>query len=438
MLTTEENDRLMQVGRGTPMGDLMRTSWLPVGITSDLEPGGAPLPVRLLGEELVLFRTIDGTIGLIGEHCPHRGASLLLARNLDCSLECIYHGWKIAPDGQVEDMPAEPERSKFKTRFRHDAYKVAETAGVVWAYLGDGEPPAVPSFEWSALPADHVLAARAVVRCNWSQALEGAIDSAHQTYLHDARSRIDRDRAHVERIAREGGDLTDGFDETGQVVRPWNDGAPRLQVESTPYGFRYAAIRKPMIYEDRFQNVRVSHFVAPVFVIIPGPAGWAQLLAHVPMDDEQTMFWHVRANLEAPYADDDRRVHLAAAGVTPGVDVDDRFYRRGTRENRWLQDRDEMRFGDRLSGIHGTVNEDHAVMESMGPRYDRTKEHLGTSDMAVIRFRKLMLEASRRSERGEPPLGDESPTDLRGIRGEDRTIRLDEPWQSVGLVGSRS
>lgn len=436
MLTAEENDRLMMVGPGSPMGELMRRYWLPVAVGAELEAGGAPQPVRLLGEDLVAFRSPDGTVGLMGEHCPHRGASLLLARNIDCALECIYHGWQIAPDGEIVDMPAEPERSTFKSRFRHDAYTAREAAGIVWAYLGAGDPPPFPGFEWADLPAEHVLAARAVVRCNWAQALEGGIDSAHQTYLHDARSRIARDRAHVERIAREGGSLTDGFDETGQVVRPWNDGRPRLAIETTPYGFRYAAIRKPMIQEDRFQNVRVSHFVAPIYVIIPGPAGWAQLLVHAPIDDDNAMFWHVRVNLDAPYDDADRQTHLEAAGIVPGVGLDDRFQRTGNRENRWLQDRDEMRFGDRLSGIHGTINEDHAVMESMGPRYDRSREHLGTSDMAVIRFRKVMLEATRRIEAGEPVegLGLTGPADLRALRGEDRTIPIDQPWQTVGLI----
>lgn len=438
MLTKAQNDRLMTVAAGTAMGDLMRRYWLPVGVAGDLEAGGAPQAVRMLGEDLVLFRSLDGEIGLMGEHCPHRGASLLLARNGDCSLTCIYHGWDIARDGEILDMPAEPERSKFKSRFRHDAYPVHETAGVIWAFMGEGEPPESPAFEWSDLPADHVLATRAVVRCNWAQALEGAIDSAHQTYLHDAHSRLERDRAHVERIERDGGELTDGFDETGQVVRPWNDGRPRLQIETTPYGFRYAAIRRPMIQADRLHNVRVTHFVAPIFAVIPGPEGWAQLLVHAPIDDEHTMFWHIRANLESSYTDEQRKIHAVAAGLVPGVDVNDQFERRGNRSNRWLQDREEMRFGDRMSGIVGTVNEDHAVMESMGPRYDRSHEHLGTSDMAVIRFRKVMLDAANKyGETGEV-LGQIEPVDLRQLRGEERTIPLEEPWQSVGRVAPSS
>lgn len=434
MLSVEENERLTKVGRGTPMGELMRQYWLAACASAELEAGGAPVRVRLLGEDLVAFRTGNGELGLVEEACPHRGASLSLARNLDCALECIYHGWQIAPDGQILNTPAEPEHSTYKTKFRHVAYTVRELGGVVWAFLGVGDPPPLPSYEWVDLPEGHALFLRAKARCNWAQALEGAIDSAHQTYLHDARSRIERDRAHVDRIAREGGVLTDGFDETGQIIRPWNDGRPRLQVENTPYGFRYAAIRKPMIQEDKFQNIRVSHFIAPVSVVIPGPEGWAQLLMHVPIDDDTTMFWHVRANLERPYNEDDERIHTQAAGLVPGVGIDEDFNRTASKENHWLQDRNEMRFGDRLSGMHGTINEDHAVQESMGARVDRTKEHLGTSDIAVNRFRRIMLGATRANEQGAEPVALDATTDLSQLRAVDRTVPLSETWQTIASL----
>jgi phthalate 4,5-dioxygenase oxygenase subunit len=431
MLSVEENERLTRVGAGTPMGELMRRYWLPAATSAELEAGGAPKRVRLLGERLVAFRTGNGEVGLVDEACPHRGTSLSLARNLECALECIYHGWQVAPDGRILNTPAEPAHSTYKGKFRHVAYQVREAGGVVWGFLGEGEAPPLPSYNWIGLPPGHALFLRAIARCNWAQALEGAIDSAHQTYLHDARSRIERDRAHVDRIAREGGDLTDGFDETGQIIRPWNDGRPRLQVENTAYGFRYAAIRKPMIQADRYQNIRVSHFVAPVSVVIPGPEGWSQLLVHVPMDDKTTMFWHVRANLSAPYTEADERIHMEAAGLVPGVGIDEDLNRTAARENHWLQDRNEMRFGDRLSGMRGTVNEDHAVQESMGPRVDRTKEHLGTSDVAVTRFRRVMLEATRVSESGGTPVGLANPHDLATLRAVDRTVTLEQTWQTI-------
>jgi phthalate 4,5-dioxygenase oxygenase subunit len=185
-----------------------------------------------------------------------------------------------------------------------------------------------------------------------------------------------------------------------------------------------------MIQEDKLQNVRVSFFVAPVFVIIPGPAGWAQLLCHVPIDDTHTMFWHVRANLEQPYSEQEEKVHRQAAGLVPGEGIDAGFNRTGSRANMWLQDREEMRFGDRLSGMLGTVNEDHAVQESMGPIVDRTNEHLGTSDQAVIRFRRLMLDAVRTPD-GEHPIGVGPEVDVSVLRGVDKTVPLELEWQAV-------
>ena len=227
------------------MGALMRRYWLPACTSADLEASGAPQSVRLLGEDLVAFRTGNGTVGLVGERCPHRGTSLLLARNLECALECVYHGWQTAPDGRVLNMPAEPEDSTYKEKFKHVAYRVEEAGGIVWAFMGAGTPPPLPNFDWVDLPPGHALFLRAIARCNWAQALEGAIDSAHQTYLHDARSRIARDRAYVERIAAEGGELKDGFDETGQVIRPWNDGgrASRSRTPTTASSTRRSASR---------------------------------------------------------------------------------------------------------------------------------------------------------------------------------------------------
>jgi phthalate 4,5-dioxygenase oxygenase subunit len=433
-VSLKENEMFVRVGAETPMGRLLRRYWLPVTTSEELEAAGAPQQVRLLGEDLVAYRSPDGTVGLVGEHCPHRGASLALARNIDCGLECIYHGWQIDRGGVILSTPAEPEKSRFKDQFRHTSYSILEAGGLVWCYMGPvDKQPDPPQWPFLDVPASHSLFARAAVKCDWTQSVEGAIDSAHQTYLHDARSRIARDTAHVERIEREGGDLVDGLDESGQIVRPWNDGRPSLKVETTDYGFRYAAIRKPMIREDELKNVRVSHFFAPGYVVIPGPEGWAQLLMHVPIDDDSTMFWHVRSNLHEPYSDEDRSVHLTAAGLVPGVDIDSSYRRVASRENRWLQDRDEMRFGDRLSGIHGTVNEDHAVQESMGPRYDRTKEHLGTSDMAVIRFRRMMIAAAVEHDKTGVAIGIGFEAKQASARGEDQTIPIEAPWESVGV-----
>lgn len=443
MLSAQENERLTRVGPDSPMGQMLRRYWVPALTGAELVAGGAPVPVTLLGEKLVAFRGPDGALGLLEEACPHRGASLVIARNIEvekndgrseCALQCLYHGWTIAADGRILDTPAEPEGSTYLDRIRQIAYPVHEAGGIVWAYLGPAEHrPPFPAFDWTEQPTDRILVLKAIADCNWVQTLEGAIDSAHQTYLHDSRSRLERDRAYAERAAKAGLNPTDGFDETGQTVRPWNDGRPVLQVEDTDYGFWYAAIRKPMFKDDAFKNVRVTHYIAPYYAAIPSPEGWSQLLMHVPVDDMTTAFYHVRCKLDGPYDDETRLVHQEAAGLVPGADIGPDFRRIAVRANLWKQDRAEMG-RDRFSGIRGTVTEDHAVQESMGPIYDRSREHLGTSDLAVIRMRRVLLGALRAFERGTEPLGTASGVPYASIRGEERTIDINEPWQSVGRI----
>ena len=434
MLTVEENERLTRVGPDAPMGQMLRRYWIPAIQSEELVAGGAPKAVQLLGEDLVAFRGSDGTVGLMDSFCPHRGASLVLARNEDCALQCLYHGWKIAPDGRILDMPAEPENTRYTERIRQVAYPVREAGGIVWTYMGPvGTEPQFPAWEWLDRPAENILALKAVAECNWVQTIEGAIDSAHQTYLHDSKSRLERDLAYAQFAIEQGLDPTDGFDQTGQIVRPWNDGRPKLEIEDTAYGFAYAAVRTPLFKADEFKNVRVTHFVAPFFAAIPSPEGWAQLLMHVPMDDVTTAFYHVRCSLTGPYDAETRAVHQEAAGLVPGLDIDERHRRRANRSNLWLQDREEMG-RDRFSGIRGTVTEDHAVQESMGEIVDRSREHLATSDMAVIRMRRLMLASLRAFEAGEQPLGLTQEIPYGAIRGQERTIPLDQPWQSVGAV----
>ncbi len=433
MLTAEENHRLTSVDADTPMGQMLRRYWVPAIQSNQLIAGGAPKAVKLLGENLVAFRGDDGAVGLLDEACPHRGASLVIARNVDCALICLYHGWKIAADGKILDMPAEPEGTRYIERVRQLAYPVREGGGFVWTYMGPAdETPEFPIFSWIDKPAENILILQAISECNWVQVLEGAIDSAHQTYLHDSVSRMARDRAYAQRAAELDLEPTDGFDETGQVIRPWADGRPEMVAEDTDYGFKYAAVRKPLFKEDQFKNVRMTHYIAPYYTAIPSPPGWVQLILQVPMDANTTAFYHLRCSLEGPYDEATRQLHEEASGVVLGVDIDENFRRFANKSNLWFQDREEMK-RDRFSGIRGTVVEDHAVQESMGAISDRTREHLGTSDLAIIRMRRILLRSLREfEESGRAPVGLRSPVSYRDLRGEERTVPIDTDWRTVG------
>ena len=220
MLTAAENERVTRVGPGTPMGNVMRRYWQPAALSSELpENDGAPLRVRLLGEDLIAFRDSAGKVGLVDAFCPHRRAPMFFGRNEECGLRCVYHGWKFDRSGACVDMPSEPPDSLFKTKVTIAAYPAWEGGGIVWTYMGPpGTAPAPPDYEWMRAPATHAMVSKTFEHCNWLQAMEGGLDTAHSTFLHNNRL----------------GDNT--------VLRT-RDGAPRIEVEKNEYGYRYASLR---------------------------------------------------------------------------------------------------------------------------------------------------------------------------------------------------
>ena len=185
-MTPDDHHFLTRTGRGTPMGDFLRRYWTAALLSRELpEADGAPLRVRLLGEDLIAFRDSDGMVGLLGEHCAHRGASLYFGKNGESGLRCLYHGWKYDRDGNCIDMPNEPPHSRFCEKVKQTAYPCVERNGVVWAYLGprDAMPP-LPELEWLTVPESHVYVSKCLRECHWTQGMEGDIDSVHVGFLH--------------------------------------------------------------------------------------------------------------------------------------------------------------------------------------------------------------------------------------------------------------
>ena len=258
MLTHDENMLLCRVEGDAPMGQLMRRHWLPACLAEEVkEPDGNPVKVKLLGEDLVAFRDTDGRVGVIDEYCPHRRASLLFGRNEECGLRCLYHGWKIDVDGNVVEMASEPPESRLTEKVKHKSYPVREAGGFVWVYMGPADE--MPEFQPPAFapnPTTKVSVVKIQVPCNWAQILEGAIDSAHSSSLHSS----DMPPARVN---------SNTVSSDGLWQRPSTDKAPRLQVQLTNYGFRYAAIRRPIFNAQTHDYVRITAFVAPIMVLIP-------------------------------------------------------------------------------------------------------------------------------------------------------------------------
>jgi phthalate 4,5-dioxygenase oxygenase subunit len=420
MLTREENELLCRIGAETPMGQMMRRYWLPAITSEELEADGPPQHVRLLGEDLVAFRDSNGRVGLLDEYCPHRGASLLLARNEDCGLRCLYHGLKVDVSGRVVDMPTIPDARGYKDRVRAVSYPVVEAGGIVWAYMGpEGKAPPPMNFQFTTLPLDHSVILKARIDCNWVQCLEGVIDSAHTNYLH---TDVFKPAAGLAQSQYRDESLKSDV----TVGRPSMDGQPRLDVEDTSYGFRYAAIRKPVVDADRQAYIRMTLFVAPIYGIFPAQAGWGSVQAFVPIDDEHTMLYFVRYNHARAIDKEERKRHLDWSGSALGANVP------RTRENRWLQDREAMKRGSSHSGIRGLQMQDAVVQESMGPLYDRSREHLCASDAAVVRMRRLMLQSVRDfMEKGKTPLGLEQPVAYEKLRAEELMLPLDKSWKEV-------
>ncbi len=278
MLTREENELLCLVEGDAPMGRLMRRHWIPALLAEQVaEPDGTPVRLRLLGEDLVAFRDSEGRIGVLGEKCPHRKASLVFGRNEECGLRCLYHGWKFDVDGNVLEMPSEPRESRFAERVKHTAYPTRQAGGFVWVYMGSAET--MPEFEpppWAPTEAAKVSIVRIDVPCNWAQIMEGQIDSAHSSSLHSS----DMRPARVDSAKAEG----------AQWLRPSTDRSPRIQVQLTNYGMRYAAIRRPIMNAQTRDYVRITTYVAPFTALIPPNSSYNVASVIVPKDDRSSYF----------------------------------------------------------------------------------------------------------------------------------------------------
>jgi nitrite reductase/ring-hydroxylating ferredoxin subunit len=403
MLSVEENELLTRVGPGTPGGSLLRRYWHPVMKASALEAGGEPLRVRLLCEDFVAFRSPDGELGFIEEACPHRRVSMSLARNEACGLRCLFHGWVVGRDGTVVEAPSEPaERGNFAAKVRTQRYRVREEAGLVWVFIGSGEPAPFPAFPFTALPLDHIDVAQVPGRCNWAQLLEGQIDSAHVSHLHSS------------------------------VPNPLSamnnyDPAPRFDVHNTAWGYHIGALRS--LPDGRYYT-RITEFVMPYFQFIP-PAAPPEtalydtiprfMVCQVPLDDEHTTVWYIMWKTSGPIERGE-----------PGArwEIWNQEYQAVIDQHKFGQDRAGMRAGH-FSGINNLLTEDMAVAESMGPIADRSREYLGSSDTAVARFRRQYLEAIRDNAEGRLPRGLAPDTPFALIEGRGVIHRAPDAWREA-------
>ena len=416
MLTREDNETLTRIGQGTPMGDVIRRYWMPALLSSELpEPDCPPVRVKLLGEELVAFRDTQNRVGLLSEFCPHRLTSMFFGRNEEGGLRCVYHGWKFDVSGNCMDMMNEPPHSDYPSKIKITSYPVVEMGGVIWAYLGPVEKqPPYPKFEWTQVPESHRLVTKVWQECNWLQALEGGIDTAHAPILH---------RRISETTTRPGISINTS------LVR---GEPPKVEVDRTDYGYRYAGIRD---VGDKGNLIRGYHYVMPFHQLRPLQFGLQgqeprQLIAGhvwVPMDDENCMIYNWVYNYAGkPLTDADREEEVQL-GRGPGEMLAD-FRTRRNKSNDWMIDR-EVQKNETFTGIEGINTQDQAIQESMGPIVDRTLENLSASDIAIVVARRMLISAaSTVADGGDPPGIGESYYRVRAI---DAILSKDVDWKDA-------
>jgi phenylpropionate dioxygenase-like ring-hydroxylating dioxygenase large terminal subunit len=383
MMTREENQRLSQTGPGTPCGELLRRYWQPVALSEELKPD-APLAVTLMGEELVIFRDPQERIGVLDAHCCHRGADLSYGRLEDGGLRCIYHGWLYDVRGQILEQPGEPGKGENRHMIRQPSFPCQEIGGIIFTYLGPGTPPLLPKYEFLQVPSEQRFVSKIHHQCNYLQSNEGNIDPVHLSFLHRNLENSERDRRR--RVV--GGKLSPNELYGADV-------APRIEVEPTDFGLRIFTIRA--VHEER-TYFRTSNFVMPNFSTFPGQtAGEGYSVNwHVPIDDTSHWKFVIVFSREKPL---DRETILSGRDeLTAG------YRMKRNKANRYLQDRESMKTKS-FSGIGQAFQaQDACVIEGAGPIQDRTKEHLVSSDKAIVAARKLLLQGMQDIEQGRDPL----------------------------------
>jgi phthalate 4,5-dioxygenase len=414
MLRPEDNEKITRVGPGTPGGEYLRRYWQPILLSTELpEPDCAPVRVRLLGEDLVAFRDSEGHVGFIDAYCPHRRAPMFFGRNEECGMRCVYHGWKFDRHGDCTDMPSEPAGTPLQARVKIKAYPAYEGGGVIWCYMGPkNKQPAPPDYEWMRAPASHRFVSKTFEDCNWLQALEGGLDTAHSSYAHNndiANKNMPRNR----------------------------DKAPRLDVELTDYGYRYISTRQA---GDGSAYVRVYQYIMPaqqirgsIIKIEGGKADYPRFDGHLwtAIDDETCFVFNTMYSYDAstPLPEDVVMGWESRAGRGPEHHIPGTFKLIASKANDYFIDR-QLQKTKTFTGITGVNTQDYALQEGMGPIVDRSQENLGTSDKAIVAMRRMMLRTIDAVARGEDPPGVD-PKSHGNVRPYDDYLPAGADWRQT-------
>lgn len=384
-MTKEENHLLTDTNPGSPMGEMIRSHWIPFACEDELPHADAPPQrIKLLGESLILFRDSEGRLALMDEFCPHRRASLYYGRNEECGVRCVYHGWKFDVNGVCVDMPSEPDSSTLRQKVKIQTYAVKEHAGLAWAYMGSVTPaPELPNFEWMQYPREHLYVSRWQQDCNFVQPMEGDFDEAHVAFLH---RRLDN---------------PDVPDESLFGAYFQQDRAPRLKILETEFGVACGARRQVKNRDPYFW--RVDLYVMPIYTMIaPSDDQNSRIWrAWIPRDNESCWTICVTWRKDAPPSSEELRLWqegvVAHRKVIPGTTTPVE-----NKENDYLINRDAQGTSS-FTGIEGIRSQDAAVTESAGAIVDRSLETLASGDAPIVAMRRALLRAARGVAEGQLP-----------------------------------
>jgi len=415
MTTRAENELMTRIDGDAPMGRLMRENyWLPFALSAHLAIGAAPLPVRLLGENYVAFRDGDGRIGFLDELCPHRRASLTLARAEGDGLRCIYHGWKIDAAGCVIECPTQTTRTEqFAANVPVVHFPVHESGGIAWVWLGTADAPPFPELPF----ADEDLYRYwciSRIPCNWLQGVEGTIDSAHVGMLHQTWI------AEAAKMA-EHSNLSFALDQP-----------PRYEPRATPYGMRAAAIRSTA---DGRSYVRITEHLMPLVTVVPigramPRAGSVFVISPVDDTHHQLIFGYFGETPHSAKTPDE--IAMASPDFVP--DPHDYTGVEGDRSNAWRQDRALMDAGHFTGFGRSLLEEDAVIQTSMGPIVDRSKETLSSGDVAVAHGRRMLLDSLSAADDGAlPPGSARAPGGVRLPNALELLVEEGQRWEDAAL-----
>ena len=422
-MNAEQNDLITRVGPGTPCGALLRSYWQPAALVDEFNPAldarmeKRPVKaVRLMGQDLVLFKDASGAYGLLDRDCPHRGADLSFGRAEGDGLRCPFHGWKFDVKGQCLETPAEPAGSKLCERVRQRSYPVLEKSGVLFAWMGpvSSTPPPLPAFDCFTAPASHTFAFKGLWNANWLQAFEVGIDPAHPSFLHrflqdEPLADIGQNAAGKQFRSASVGAIDGEQWPMTRIMREFAQ--PEISFEAKPWGMQLTALR-PM--NDKLTHVRVTNAIFPHTFVIPLSETMTITQMHVPVDDTHTYWYSIFTSFAAPVDKAAMRNQRLHANPMPD------YLPVSGRHNQWGFNAHEQQTSTFLGMGEDDINvHDQWACESMGSIADRTREHLGTSDKVIIANRRMLIKAIETVRAGGTPPGVADAALAADMRGPD-------------------